>query len=285
MAGRPLRDILNRAEALLSAQAADSPRLSAELLLARVLGIDRLGLFRDPGRSLSEAQDAAFQALIERRAQGCPVAYLLGEKEFFGLPFRVCPDVLVPRPETEHIVEEVLRRLPKHAPLRFADLGTGSGILAVTLATLFPQARGLAVDVSRAALAVARDNALAHGVAERLVFVRGDCCRPLLRDAGLDCLVSNPPYVSEAELASASREVRDFEPSLALCGGADGLSCIRALLPLAAKALRPGGLLLVEIGAGQGPMVLALARGAGLCGAEILKDLAGLDRVLAACRC
>jgi release factor glutamine methyltransferase len=282
MAGEMIRHILTRAAALLEAYGVDSPRLSAELLLARVLGTDRLGLVRDPDRRLGDAETEAFQALLKRRAEGCPVAYLLGEKEFYGLRFRVTPDVLVPRPETERVVEEAERRLPKDAPLLLADLGTGSGILAVTLATRLPLARVWAADASPAALDLARANARAHGVEGRIAFVRADMTRPLFRPGSLDCLVANPPYVSDAEFARVSREVRDFEPRLALLAGADGLDCIRPLLALAATALRPGGLVLVEIGAGQGEAVRGLAEAAGLTGIEILKDLAGLDRALAA---
>ncbi|WP_461211506.1 peptide chain release factor N(5)-glutamine methyltransferase [Desulfocurvus sp. DL9XJH121] len=286
-----LGELLAQCDDLLRGAGVDSPRLSARLLAGHVLGLDQVRLVVDAGRVLEDGEVAAVRALAERRARGESVAYILGNKEFYGLDFRVTPDVLVPRPETEHLVERALERLDAGSAVRFADLGTGSGCLAVTLATVFPQGLGLALDVSAAALAVARGNALRHGVAGRLCFVRGDMGAAFARPGALDLVVSNPPYVSEAEYAELGFEVADFEPRGALVPAmpdgapSDGLECYRALAPVAADALRPGGLLLLEIGCTQGTDVSEALRATGAFGEpEVLPDLAGLDRVVLARR-
>jgi release factor glutamine methyltransferase len=279
--------LLDEAARRLEAAGADAPRLSAELIAARALGLNRLGLIIHAKEAPDPGRLAAFEALLARREAGEPVAYLLGEREFFSLRFRVTPDVLIPRPETECIVEAVQHRFDRKKVLRFADFGTGSGCLAVTLAHEFAQARGVAIDLSQAALAVAQDNARAHGVDSRLEFVRADFTRVALAAGSLDLVVANPPYVTETEYAGLSREVRDFEPRTALVSDEAGLAHLRGLLPVAARALKPLGLLLCEIGAGQGGAALSLAAdpALGFTGASILKDYAGLDRVLCATRC
>ena len=281
--------ILSEAERLLEASGVDAPRLSAQVLTAHALGLERTALLLDRGRTLGVEQARAVGALIARRATGEPVAYIMGRKEFFGLDFAVSPAVLVPRPETEHLVEEALRLFPAGGPLRFADLGTGSGCLAVVLAREFPEARGLALDTSPAALDVARANAVAHAVNGRLTFVSGDFGRAFAAPGSLDLVVSNPPYVAEDEFRETSPEVHAFEPRAALVppapGDADGLECYRALVPNAARALRPGGALLLEIGWKQGRAVADLARATGLLtDVRVLPDLAGHDRVVAARR-
>lgn len=260
----------------------DAPRLSAELLAGKAFGLSRMGLIMRAKDRPEAAQMELLDALVERRAAGEPVAYLLGEREFFSLEFRVTPDVLIPRPETEGIVEQAQRLFAKDFPLRFADFGTGSGCLAVTLAHEFRQARGLVVDLSGAALEVARGNARTHGVEERLEFVCADFTRLALPQDGLDLVVANPPYVTEAEYAELSREVRGFEPKEALVSPEEGLWHLRGLLPVAARCLKPLGRLLCEIGSAQGAAALRLAGDPvlGFSGAAILKDYAGLDRVL-----
>jgi len=279
-----IAEALRAATAELSALGLDAPRLSAELLAAKALGTTRLGLIlraRDPleGQPLN-----AFSSLMDRRAKGEPVAYLLGEKEFYGLAFRVTPDVLIPRPDTELIVEEALRLFPAPAALRFADFGTGSGALAVSLAHVFPNARGIAVDLSPKALDVARHNACEHGVAERLEFLCADFTTLELAPGSLDLVVANPPYVTEDEYALLSPEVREFEPQIALLSPDAGLAHIRGLAPVAARALKPGGVLLCEFGSGQGRAVLELFNdpASGFVQPVILRDYAGLDRVLRA---
>jgi len=221
-------------------------------------------------------------SLIERRAQGEPLAYILGEKEFYGLDFRVTPDVLVPRPETEHIVEEVERLFKSDQAFRFADLGTGSGILPVTIATLFPRAEGVAVDISPAALDIARENASNHSVQKRLTFLEGDFTTKLFEDGLFDLIVSNPPYVTQAEFDTASHEVTAFEPTGALVSGADGLNHIRQLLPRVINALTPEGYFLLEIGCDQGDILKKIIQEqfSELGRVRIIKDLAEHDRVV-----
>jgi release factor glutamine methyltransferase len=270
------------AERTLRAAGVDSPRLSAELLVGRAFGLSRLDLITHHTDKPAQERLDVLRGLVARRAAGEPAAYILGEREFFGLAFRVTPDVLIPRPETEGLVEEALRLFPIPSPLAFADFGTGSGALAVTLAHEFPAAHGLAVDLSKQAIAIARENARANGVAERLKFLCADFLRLELPAASLNLLVANPPYVTEEEYALLSPEVRDYEPQLALVSPEQGLAHIRGLLPKAARALRPGGVLLCELGCGQGAAALALASDPALGFHEIaiLKDYAGLDRIL-----
>lgn len=284
-----LAELLAESDALLHAAGVDSPRLSARLLAGHVLGLDPVRLVVEGGRVPAPVEAEAVRALVVRRAAGEPVAYILGGKEFYGLDFRVTPEVLVPRPETEHVIEAVCGSFAPDAGLRFADLGTGSGCIAVTLARLLPRARGLALDASAGALEVARFNARRHGVADRLAFVRADMGAAWARPASLDLVVSNPPYVSEASYRDVSFEVADHEPRTALVpdapGEADGLECYRALAPRAAEALIPGGLLVLEIGWDQGRAVPdILAGGGSFSEVRVLPDLAGRDRVVTARR-
>jgi len=268
----------------LAAAGVDSPRPSAELLAAKAFGLTRLELIMQAKERPEAACLTAFRSLVARRAKGEPVAYILGEKEFFGLPFRVTPAVLIPRPETELIVEEAQRVFPPDACFRFADLGTGSGALAVALAHVFPASSGLAIDLSGPALEIARQNAQANGVETRLAFLHADFTRLSLAPASLDLVVANPPYVTQDEYAALSPEVRGFEPRSALVGPEAGLWHLRGLLPVAQRALRPSGVLLCELGAGQGTSALEIVRtcGRGFEKARILKDYAGLDRILKA---
>jgi len=277
---------LSAATTELAALGLDAPRLSAELLAAKALGLSRLGLVMQAKDFFTDETFVQFRSLVARRAKGEPVAYLLGEKEFYGLNLRVSPDVLIPRPETELLVDEALRLFPSGSPLRFADFGTGSGALAVALAHVFPKAHGLAVDLSAQALEIARHNARAHGVEQRLDFLNADFTTLELAPASLDLIVANPPYVTEAEYAELSHEVSGFEPGLALMSPDAGLAHIRGLAPVAAQALNPGGALLCEFGSSQGRAVLEIFRDPALSFTQpaILRDYAGLDRVLRALR-
>lgn len=281
--------ILTETQTLLEAAGVDAPRLSAQLLAAYVLGQERHVLLLDRARALASRDAAHIRALAARRATGEPVAYILGSKEFYGLDFIVSPAVLVPRPETEHLVEEVLRLFPVESALMFADLGTGSGCLAVTLALQLPCSRGLALDRSVEALAVALANACAHGVQDRLQLLRGDFGQPFAVPGSLDFIVSNPPYVSDVEYRETSHEVHGFEPRAALVPAVSdesgGLECYRALIPRAATALRPGGALLLEIGWLQGRAVAQVVEQSGFFeDLRVLPDLAGRDRVVVARR-
>ncbi|HHH41440.1 MAG TPA: peptide chain release factor N(5)-glutamine methyltransferase [Chloroflexi bacterium] len=266
--------ILNEGSALLH-PITDAPRLEAEVLLSHVTGLPRATLLAHPERPLPPAQRRRYRALLQRRAAGYPLPYLTGRVEFYGLEFAVTPDVLIPRPETERLVELALARRPRTA----VDVGTGSGCVAVTLAVHLPDVRVYATDLSGPALRVAAANARRHSVAGRVRLIQCDLFGPL---AGpVDLVVANPPYVAAAEWASLPTSVRRYEPRLALDGGADGLAVIRRLLGEAPRLLGPGGTLLVEIGAEQGKDAAALAR-ALYPGARVAvhPDLAGRDRVL-----
>lgn len=260
----------------------DSPRLSAELLMTEVLGCRRIDLTLDRDRILTESEVAAIRNLVERREQGEPVAYILGRREFYGLDFSVTPDTLIPRPETEHIIEEVEQRFESSKAFRFADLGTGSGILAVTLATLFPNASGVAVDMSEGALDVARKNATSHGVGSRIEFLNGDFTKPLFPDHTFDLVVSNPPYVTRGDYENASQEVTAYEPKTALISGDDGLNHIRSMLPRVSAMVRTGGLFLMEIGYQQGQAIIDIvsSRFPEFNGIVVKKDLSGHDRIV-----
>ncbi|MBF0480810.1 MAG: peptide chain release factor N(5)-glutamine methyltransferase [Desulfovibrionaceae bacterium] len=281
MARQTVRDILGKSEEYLSGKGVDSPRLSAQLLAAFALGMDRMRLFLDLDRPLGDAELDLIRPLIARRGRGEPVAMIVGEKEFFCRPFAVCSETLTPRPETELLIEIVLERVGRAAAIRFADLGAGSGVLAVTVACELAGAAGVAVDVSPGALAAARANAERHGVASRIEFVLGDF-GDVLAGGGYDVILTNPPYVSEAEYAGLSREVRDFESKSALVPGASGLEAYRSIAPAAYAALSPGGFVAAEIGWTQGEAVSGIFGAAGFESIRVRKDLAGLDRVVLA---
>ena len=230
----------------------ENARLDAEVLLAEAAGCQRIDLYATFNEEATEACRVAFRELVRRRAEGMPVAYLVGKREFFSLAFRVTPDTLIPRPETEHLVLAAVDRSKElqaeisDRPLRAADVGTGSGIIAVCLAKHVESLEVLALDLCEKALEVARENAATHEVAERVQFQAGDLLTPV-EDDTLDLVVSNPPYVSQDELRDADREVKDHEPHLALVGGVTGTEVISRLVPQAASKLRQGGWLLMEI--------------------------------------
>ncbi|MBN1178979.1 MAG: peptide chain release factor N(5)-glutamine methyltransferase [Anaerolineae bacterium] len=253
----------------------DAPRTEAELLLSHAMDVPRVTLLAYPERRVAVDQGALYWHLIDRRRENYPLPYLVGRAPFYGLDIAVTPDVLIPRPETELLVDLALAR----APRLVLDVGTGSGCVAVALAAHLPAARVYATDVSAAALRVAQANARRHGVHERVCLVQADLARPFKGLA--DVLVSNPPYVAESEWASLPDSVRVHEPRLALWGGADGLDVVRRLVRAAPEVLRPGGSMFVEIGAAQGMDAVRLAR-AALPAAEVLLhvDWAGRDRVL-----
>ncbi|HSA23268.1 MAG TPA: peptide chain release factor N(5)-glutamine methyltransferase, partial [Myxococcota bacterium] len=221
----------------------------AQVLLAHVLGCDRVRLYVDHDKPLGPVELGRYRELIRRRAQREPVAYLIGEKEFWSLTLKVDRRVLVPRPDTETVLEEARALWPAGGPATFADVGTGSGCLACALASMFPAARGVATDRSADALALAAENLARLGFAERVETRLGDLLAPLA-GGRQELLVSNPPYVRSAEIAALEPEIRLFEPRLALDGGADGLSLVRALVQAAPEHLVPGGWLVLEVGDG-----------------------------------
>lgn len=256
----------------------DRPHVEAELLLAHLLHQPRAYLWAHPEAALTPQQAADYAAWVQRRAAGEPLPYITGQIEFFGLTFAVTPDVLIPRPETETLVETALDWLKAHPDAVAVDVGTGSGCIAVALTVHAPSLRLYATDISPAALQVARANAERHNVAERITFLEGDLLTPLPEP--LDLILSNPPYVADDEWDALPLSVQQ-EPRLALLSGADGLDAIRRLLAQAPTRLNPGGLLLVEIGERQGEAAQALAQAAfPQAAVSILPDLAAKDRVL-----
>lgn len=273
-----IRDVLDWATQDFSARGIESARLDAELLVARALGIDRIGLYLDLHRPLQEAERSAIRPLVARRRDREPVAYILGHRDFFGRRFEVTPDVLIPRPDTETLVEHALAQIPKDAPSRVLDVGTGSGAIAVTLASERPAARITATDISKAALEVAGRNAAAHGVQDRITFEHVDLLRA---SSPYDVIVSNPPYIARTELETLQEEVRDHEPDTALFGGEDGLDVIRRLLDVARPAVEAGAHLLIEVGAAQAAAVVDLGIETGAWKrVAVYPDLDRVERVV-----
>jgi release factor glutamine methyltransferase len=261
-------------------------RRDAASLAAHVLGRDRSFILSHADDALNQNQLKAFRLCIELRAKGKPVQYITGLQEFFGLDFEVTSDVLIPRPETELLVETALKLTTSSDVAPFiCDVGTGSGCLAIALLHELPEARAVAIDISPAALAVAKRNAARHSVIERVDFIVADCFAGLFqgdpRRSSFDLIVSNPPYVAESALVGLQREVRDFEPREALAAGADGLSIIRRLLPEAGGFLKKGGHFLFEIGFDQGAAVEQLIDQRHWELLDIFKDLQGIPRTVA----
>jgi release factor glutamine methyltransferase len=272
----------------LKSHGSDSPRLDAEVLLAHARGCERIQLYTAFDEVVNDDVRAAFRDLVKRRAEGVPVAYLVGKREFYSLSFRVTPDVLIPRPETEFVVLEALDALKiknqkskiENPPL-IADIGTGSGAIAIAVAKHCPGCRVVATDISSAALNIARENAATHGVADRIDFLQGDLFEPVSSESRFTVVASNPPYIGENELGTLAASVRDHEPRHALIAGPTGTEIIERLIPQAADRLQPGGRLIVEIS----PLIVS--RVVEIISAEgryesptITKDLAGLPRVV-----
>jgi release factor glutamine methyltransferase len=229
----------------------ENPRLDAEVLLSHALGCKRIELYTRHDDEPPEETRAKFKELVQQRVKGCPVAYLVGRKEFFSLELEVNRDVLIPRPDTESVVGECLRLAKEIAAPQVLDIGTGSGCLAVAVAKYHKTAYVTAVDVSAAALAVAGRNAVKHGVAERIRFLEGDLFAPIPAGERFDLILSNPPYIPHDDIAGLAVGVREYEPHLALDGGADGYAVFDRLIAGAPERLKPGGYLIVEIGAPQ----------------------------------
>ena len=261
----------------------DSPRLEAEILLACALGIRRIDLYVRHDQIVDDAGRARFRDMVRRRQEGCPTAHIVGKKEFYSLDFAVSPATLIPRPDTELLVDEALRQAKPLTDPLIADIGTGTGCVAVALAHRLPKARIVAVDISPEALETARGNATRLGVADRVDFRLGDLLAPL---AGLrpDLIVSNPPYIPTKDIAGLDPGVRDHEPALALDGGPDGLRVIERLAEQALSLLAPGGRLLVEIGAGQEEGARGVLTRAGFTVESVRKDGGGHPRVVRAGR-
>ena len=255
-------------------------RLDVELLLGRVIGLDRIGLIMQSERPLAAGELSAFRELFKRRRAGEPVAYLLGEREFYGISLRVDARVLIPRPDSERLVEVALTRTRERSMRGDAlDLCTGSGCVAIAFARQRPTWNVTASDISADALALAQTNAHRTGAVRNLRLVEGALFAPIAEQR-FDLITANPPYIATAELATLPVDVRDFEPRLALDGGADGLDLVREIAAQGPRHLTPGGVLAMEIGADQGAAALAILASCGYCDVELARDLGGRDRVV-----
>ncbi len=260
----------------------DSPALCARMILGEALGMDRAGLVVHAEMAVGEAARAACEKMLARREKGEPMAYILGRKEFYGRDFSIRPGVLVPRPETELLVELALDKLPLNENLLFADLGCGSGCILVTLLLEARNWRGVGVDISEAALEVIRENISVHKLESRAGLLDADFTKDPFPAESLDFIVSNPPYISSEDYKTLGFEVKNFEPRLALESGPEGLDHPRQVVEAAGKILKPGGRLFMEIGSEQGAAAINLFSGKIWAGLELVPDLAGLDRVVAA---
>jgi release factor glutamine methyltransferase len=258
-------------------------RADAELLLMHVLGRERAWILAHREETLTDLQAQQYVELLERRYRGEPIQYIIGEVEFYGLPLKVSPAVLIPRPETEHLVEKVLKLLPHFSNPRIVDVGTGSGAIAIALAHEWPRGAITGIDTSAAALDLARLNAGRTGFADRIRFLQGNLLAPVTGEQ-FDVVVSNPPYVPATDCDSLSVEVRDYEPAMALFAGEDGLDVYRRLIPAARAALVPGGFIALEIGCGQAQAIEGLLNASGFQSVELTPDLQGISRVASAQR-
>ncbi|MBX9635766.1 MAG: peptide chain release factor N(5)-glutamine methyltransferase, partial [Magnetospirillum sp.] len=258
-----------------------SHRLDARLLVAEVLGVEPNTVFTRPDMPLTPEQAARLEGLAARRMAREPMSHILGRRGVWTLTLKVTADPLDPRGDTETLIEAVLSRIAdRQAPLRLVDFGTGTGAILLSLLSELPNATGLAVDKSPAALAVARENARANGLDHRAEFLLSDWGRDLTES--FHVIVSNPPYIPDQDIDGLEPEVAAFEPRLALAGGPDGLECYRALIPDMARLLAPGGIAAVEVGMGQADSVAALFAAAGLVPGAVERDLAGVERCVVA---
>jgi release factor glutamine methyltransferase len=265
-----------------------SAALAAELLLMHVLGRDRTFLYAHPEDPVNPVQAEAFLSLLIKRSAGAPTQYLTGRQEFWGMDFEVTPDVLIPRPETEHLIEVAVARIGesrRNNPLRIADVGTGSGCIAVALAKEFPSANIFATDISSAALAVAKRNAARHIFTNRITFIECNLLEGIPQQPPFDIIVSNPPYVARKDAASLPVDVREHEPEIALFAGEEGMGIYVPLIAQAAKYLTEGGLLVLELGYGLfEPVSELLEARRGWTRVSATQDLAGIPRVIATVR-
>lgn len=280
-----INDALFDAERSLREQDIPNPRLDAEVLLARVLDADRSFLYRHGGRDLAEDEEESFARLVSRRSAREPVAYILGKKEFWSLTFEVNADVLIPRPETEVVVEEVLRIAKDMGKrgIEILDVGTGSGAIAISLAIELPGSSVLALDVSFPALKAAQRNARTHGVEDRIVFICGNLYEPLAEK--FDIVVSNPPYIAEKDYEALGEDVRKYEPRRALVAGPAGTEAHAALIHGAAATLKPGGWLVMEMDGEQEHTIGSMFVASGMFeNSRCRRDYAGVPRVIMAQR-
>lgn len=279
-------EVIQRSSDFLARKGVESPRLQVELLLAHVLRMPRMKLYLNFERVLTELELEALRGLVRRRGEREPLQHIVGSTSFCGLEIAVNRDVLVPRPETELLAEEAWKFLAtvSSQSSTVLDFGTGSGCLTLAIAMKCPQAKVHALDISEAALKVARENAVRLGLAERVLFHSGDGFSALPAEASFDLIVSNPPYIPSAEIETLQPEVRDYDPRQALDGGVDGLNFYRCLAAEAGSRLKPAGRLMLELGDGQGGVVSELLTQHGWTAESLLKDYSGRERILIARR-
>lgn len=274
-----IASILTWTKQYFSEKGIDNPRLDAEVLLSHVLGKDRLYLYVNFDQPLSPTELDTFRAAVKQRAMRTPVAYIIGSKEFMGLDFAVSPAVLIPRPDTEILVEAAIGRLAQIESPQVLDIGTGSGAIIISVLTSLPAAQGTAIDISKEALAVACENAKTNNVISRLSLQQGDLFSPVLVKK-FDAVLSNPPYIPAEDIAGLEPEVRR-EPNLALDGGKDGLDYYRRIIKEGPAYLNKGGFIALEVGEGQADAVARIADEHHILKAvEIIKDYSGIDRVV-----
>ena len=261
----------------------ESARLDAEVLLSHILGQERIYLYVHFDEPMEKAELSKFREYVKKRAQHMPVAYIIGEKEFMGLPFKVTPDTLIPRPDTEILVENVLANADKQEAVKIADIGTGSGAIILSLLANLPKAQGKTVDIVAKAVEVAKENAQSLQVADRCEFFVGDLFAPFAESGDkFDIIVSNPPYIPQKDIATLEADVRAYEPVSALTDGGDGLSYYRRLLAEGKRYLKENGFIALEIGIHQAQAVKRIALDNGWRNIKIIKDYAGIDRVVLA---
>lgn len=271
--------ILTWTKQYFSEKGVDNPRLDAEVLLSHILNKDRMYLYVNFDQPLQTAELTAFREAVKKRALRLPVAYITGTKEFMGINFKVSPAVLIPRPDTEILVEAALSRLEKIDQPTILDIGTGSGAILISVLAKLKLARGMAIDISNEALAVAAENARSSGVADRVTFCQGDLFQPV-SGRYFDAILSNPPYIPEDDIARLAPEVRR-EPRLALAGGKDGLDFYRRIISEGSRFITPDGFIAVEVGIGQAHALAELVSNTGTFAVdEIIKDYSGIERVV-----
>ena len=279
-----IQTILTAFSEYLSGKAVDSPRLSAEMILRKQLSITRLDVLVNAHREVSESDYTAMEELVLRRGTGEPAAYIIGEREFYGRDFYVNSHTLIPRPETEHLIEAVVEHFSERDTFYFADLGTGSGCIATTIAAELPAAHGVAVDISEGAIATTKRNLIRHNMSSRVTCIRGNFTTPLFKNNTFDLIATNPPYVSQKEYIKLDKEVQQFEPESALVPGTSGLEHGIRLIELAADWLKPNGFFIMEMGFWQGADFLhEFSKNSNEWhDARIIRDLSGHDRFVCA---
>ena len=271
-------DVLKKTEAFLKGKGVASPRLDAELILGHHLGLDRVQLYLQFDRPLTESELSPMREHVKRRGNREPLAWVLGTKSFWKLDLQSHTDVLVPRPDTETLVEAALALIPEAGECFVADIGSGTGAVGLSIAAERPDVRLFATDISDAALRCTKDNVVALGLSNRVAVLKGALLSPIPAERAIDIVVSNPPYIPSADIDALEPEVSDHEPRLALDGGADGLDIYRQLIPAAAQRARVA--VLVEVGAGQAEAVAQMMTEAGLQSPTVHTDLAGHGRVV-----